>query len=357
MMQDCCLLIAIAAGMVLVIFRTEILPERFTGDEGTIQELAQGLWSSDGDSSYTQVSTIYRTLGMADSPLSAGLFGFIVSCIPYILVSLRYRANGSNAYIIMTMVAGILLSSVYMGSYSKEVFIVPVVIAVILIRTGLSGSLAICALIALYAGNFRSYWFLVLILFAAFSILIPLGLSAWRMVCLGAATTLVGSFVFSLVMGVPSDHFRLAVNVQRAALGDVNTIIPPFVELGTFLDGPINNTLSFIFLQFPLPLLAKASPYYLILFAVFTFLWIRVFKCAGQIPYIPQEEFKRHFNRLMLIILSFAVTQAFFEPDYGSALKHLTPFLPLFFMMQLGALYAHSENLSKKGIKTVEFNR
>lgn len=332
---DVCLMLAITLGLYVVMFRSKLLPARFMGDEQTIQELAQGRWSADGDNSYSQVSAIYRLLGLANEPTSAGFFGFLVACIPYIIVCAKYRSKGSNATVVLVLATGILLSAVYMGTYSKEVFVVPVIILVILARHNVLGLVAICGAMALYAAYFRNYWFLVLIFFLVLSFSMRRISTARHLYIACAGGILVGSILFSFIMGVPSDHFRNSVNIYRAASGDVNTLIPRYIEFGTILDGPINNVLSFIFLQLPFPLLLKFSPYYLVLFVVLAVLWIGLFRGIGTIGILRNPDLEARLTRVVLFILAFVMTQAFFEPDFGSALRHLTPFLPLFVMLHL----------------------
>lgn len=331
-----CLLITIFAGLIVVIFRSSIVPARFMSDERTIQGLAQGLWSSGEDGSFTQVSTIYRVLGMADNEMLAGILGFSLACIPYLMVLAKYRNRGSSLLATAICVIGILLSAVYLGSYSKEAFIVPIIMAFITLRHSKVSTIILCLLITVYAYNFRTYWFLVLLFFVAVTFVVRRVSSAVHLFAVGLVLVLVGSILFGLVVGVPADYFRMSVNTQRSAIGDVNTLIPRFVEFWGPLDGPINNTLSAIFLQFPIPLFLKLAPYYIVLFVILSALWISFYRSAGKIKAVEDDALKASLLRIVIFTMSFTITQAFFEPDYGSALKHLTPFFPLFVMLYLG---------------------
>lgn len=332
MLMDCCLMIATTMGLLVVLFRPSLLPARFMFDERFIQRLAQGV--AEGDSSYTQVSAIYRILGFADAPLAAGIFSYLLACIPYLVVWIKFRHHGSRTAVVFAVV-GILLSAVYMGTYSKEVFVVPVILAVLLITQSLLGTAFICAAIVAYASYFRSYWFLVLIFFIILSLLNRKLPSARRLfgACLGLV--FLGSIIFSAAMGVPADHFRMSVNIYREGTVDASTLIPRFVEIWAPLDGPINNVLSFVFLQSPLPLLVKLTPYYLALFLLLSAGWIAVFRSIPSVEQLVDHHLKAQLTRLVLLCFAFVMTQAFFEPDFGSALRHLTPFIPLFVMLIL----------------------
>lgn len=352
LISDCCLLIAISLGFMIVVFRKSLVPSRFMSDERTIQGLAQGRWSSAADGSYTQVSTLYRLLGLADNEMVAGLLGFSLACIPYLMVMFRYRSSGSDIIATVSSIIGILLSAVYLGSYSKEAFIMPIIVAFLTLRHNKLSTLMLCMLIAAYAYNFRTYWFLVLLFFLTFTIIIKKVSSGIRLLLISLISVFSGSILFGLILGVPADYYRMTVNVQRSAIGDVNTLIPRFVEFWGPLDGPINNTLSLLFLQFPIPLLLKFSPYYIILFVVLSALWICFYRSASHLDEVKTEESRAILLRAVLFIMAFTITQAFFEPDYGSALKHLTPFFPLLVLLQLCTRVDPSGPHGLKGIIT-----
>lgn len=332
---DLCFVAVFLVGFIIVVYRSDILPQRFMGDENVIQELALGTRSAYGDNSYGTVAAIYEHLGLAKQQLVAGLLGYFCACVPYLIVLSKYRQLGANYGAVFTLSAGLLLSAVYMGTYSKEVFVVPVVVALIICRSHRGGLIIICALVAAYAVNFRSYWFLLLLVFVSLLLALKVIRVTWVVVLVSLATVIAGSFVFSAVMGVPADHFRDSVNEHRLASGNVNTLIPRYIETGTKLDGPMNNAISYVTLQFPIPLFIKLSPYYLALAVVMTTLWAGFYSRLSFILGVYRPIKDPQLWRAITFVLAFSVTQAFFEPDYGSALKHLTPFLPIFLMAYL----------------------
>lgn len=346
---DLCFVAVLLLGFIVVAYRTELLPERFMGDEKTIRELALGTRSAYGDNSYGTVAAIYRHLDLADSQFVAGLLGYLAACVPYFVVLSRYRYAGGNYGAVFTLSVGVLLSAVYMGTYSKEVFVVPIVIALLLCRPRVSGGLVICGLVAVYAACFRNYWFLLLVVFVLMMITLKRIKAVGVVLVIAVVAVLTGSFVFSSIMGVPADHFRDTVNEYRLASGNVNTLIPRYLSTGTIADGPLNNTISFVTLQLPIPLLIKLSPYYVALALVLTTLWIGFYSRMPLISRLGDSDHQAVLLRGIAFVLAFSITQAFFEPDYGSALKHLTPFLPIFLMAYLGAR-SKPNNLTERGV-------
>lgn len=329
-LRDIVIVIAVNAGLILVLLRERILPDRFLGDETTIQQLAQQLWETPGDPSYDRVADIYRFLMLADYPLAAGLLGFLVSLVPYAIALHKYRSQITMAPLVL-VATGIILSSVYMGTYSKEMFVVPVIVLVLLLDGRRRNLLVVSGAMCLYAMFFREYWYMSAILFMVISLLPSRFVAAPVSMLVSLASVFLGSILFSIVFSIPADHYRTAVNLYRVSYGDVNSLIQRYVQVPEPMGGAVNNALSFVFLQFPFPLALKFSAYYLALFLFFCLLWVSFYlKTRSSVLQAMSRLDSDYVQRVAALILSFAITQSFFEPDYGSALKHLTPLMPLF---------------------------
>lgn len=332
------MLSSIGLGFLFLLNRTAILPSRFLGDEATIQSLAQQVWESPTDSSYTSVATAYRFIGVAQEPLLAALFGFLVGCIPYFLVLRAARGRFLGRLSAPLLMCGILLTAVYMGTFSKEVFIAPIVSLVVILKPHWSRTLLLVGLICVYAYLFRSYWF-----FLAASVVVLLAskkiFKGWKgTITVAPALVIAGTLLIVIAMGVPGDFYRSSVNIYREASGDVNTLIPRYLILPEPFGAVGNNLLSFVILQFPIPLLLKLSPYYMLISVFIGALWITYYRAVISLAPVAQvdDEYSR-LTRASVILLGFLVTQSFFEPDFGSALKHLTPLVPLLLWIYLQA--------------------
>lgn len=352
LIRDLALVFGLGVGLMILLNRAAFLPARFRGDETTIQELAQQIWETPEDDSYSSVAFIYRILGLADQPLLASLIGFCIGCIPYFLIFRGTSSDSYGKYTAPILIFGVIMTAVYMGTYSKEVFVVPIVILFIVLKAGSGRMLVILTAVCCYAEFVRNYWF-----FLAASILVLLAsqklFRSWTaMFWTSAALVLAGSAFITAIMGVPADYFRTSVNLFREATGDVNSLIPRYVEFPEPVGGILNNLLSFVVLQVPIPLLLKASPYYLLLSFVIGMLWIIFYRSvlSSNIINMSDRDLQTRFIRCVCLLLSFVVTQSFFEPDYGSALKHLTPLIPVLLWV-----YVHSNTRSpiERGLRKV----
>lgn len=349
-LRDIALTLAIGIGLTLILLRDQILPERFLGDETTIQQLAQQLWETPGDPSYDRVADIYRFFALANAPLIAGFLGLSVSILPYFVIIRLYPWRRTFVPLAI-LVGGILLSAVYLGSYSKEVFVIPIVLLVILLPPKKRSVVAIALGMCAYAALFREYWYMSAIVFIILCAIKDRFRSSNILFLLCFLGVLLGSIAFAFVMGVPSDFYRSSVNAYREGFGDANSLITRYVQFPEPIGGAANNALSFVFLQIPFPLALKGSVYYFALFLIFTLLWTTFYYAIQQKRLAGLNSGQRALiYRVSAFILSFIVTQAFFEPDYGSALKHLTPMLSLFLLPWLveNAGLSRSENVDER---------
>lgn len=350
LVRDLFVLVSIGIGLVIVLRREALLPARFLGDERTIQTLAQQTWETQADPSYGTVALLYRVAGLADAPLLASILGFTVGCIPYFIVFRSAPKASARGLATPIVVFGILLTAIYMGTFSKEIFIVPIIAMVLTFRSGPWKFLTLLMAILAYAYFFRSYWF---VLAAAFTVLMMARrFMAPSKIVFAIAPTLVvlGSTLIIFLMSVPGDYYRSSVNAYRESYGDVNSLIPRYVEIGEPLSGIANNVLSYVFLQFPFPLLAKFSPYYIVLAGVISLVWIVFYRALLRSPWHSDggNHAAARYSRVALFLISFLVTQSFFEPDYGSALKHLTPFVPALLWIYVHSCMGHPMNLSNR---------
>lgn len=249
----------------------------------------------------------------------------------------RARTNPPDAIYIAVLALGIVLTAIYMGTYSKEVFTVPIVIALILMRTGKLRNLLIVSSMLLYAANFRTYWYLTV----AELILL---MAVWKfrarprvIYLLAALGVLTMSLAVFYVLGLQPDYFRDVVNVYREVGDDVGTLISAYVNWPEPLGGTVNNLLNYVFLQFPVPLILKFSPYYLFIALVIGGIWAVFYRAMMALNARGEGGRRSSDAQIALFVLAFASTQALFEPDYGSALKHLTPFIPLILWLHASA--------------------
>lgn len=327
---DSLLLVASAAGFLLVVYRDAILPARFFYDGQRIQGIAQGFVDSYGDASYGVVASIYRVVGLANNDLAASLVGYATFVVGIIAVRILCRqATPSLTVIVMTPIA-VFLGAIYLGFYSKDVFVLSVVFLVLLLPVGRKFDVILLATMCLYALNFRQYWWVIAVLYLGLRVVrnVTRDIRVTILACLGALAVVALCFYF--VLGLDADHFRTAANVLRGSNEDAASAIPRFVTLAEPVGGLANVVLTWFALLVPLPLAALGGLYYVTLALVITGIWFAFFRpLAGKEAANEMTTRSDRRERCISLVLAFTTTQALFEPDYGSVLRHLTPLLLL----------------------------
>jgi len=185
----------------------------------------------------------------------------------------------------------------------------------------------------------RNYWFLVAVLYLAFRLLLhsrkPSRIPIFVVVAL-------------LCLALGSDLiFGLNLNSAREVVAQTNslyanTVIQDYIPVTGPLGGAANALCTLVLLVIPLPLFATSEPVYLAFSGLVTVLWLNLFFVAHKGICKNWFTFDIMLSRSMSLLLAMLTIQAIFEPDYGSYIKHLTPFLPLFFF----ALRARWQNKS-----------
>ena len=310
-----------------------VLPPRFSYDSGALQRIAQGDYNPLEDTSYLYVGRLYGYLGMADRPWAAAALGILLAAVALHPALVRGRGVATlPAYALVGLY--VLTSSVYLGQYSKDVWVLPVVLVVLLARPGLVGELGIVAAVAAYASLFREYWFLILVVYLALR-LVTLTATRRRRVLGSVVAVVAGTTLLApAVLGTDIQGIRDGVNLDRVLSSDAATAISsPEYGLGMVGD-IIENVVTLVELALPVPLLLQGSPVYAMYFAGILLVWAMfarsVFMGPGRV--LDGDRASRADIRTLraaLFAVAVLTTQGFFEPDYGSYLRHLTPVLPL----------------------------
>lgn len=315
--------VATLAGAGIVLVRDRIVPAYFEYDAAKIQRIALG--EEVNDSKFAAVADFYRLFGMADRPELAGLFGLglYIATTAAVLLALR-RLDITWLFTVCASV-GIILAGIYLGQYSKDVFVLPIVLLVLLLPKKWIADVAIAVCMLVYAWQMRDYWAIVTVA-ATVTWLTYRWVPRWWLPLVGVLITTVASLGIVYGLGRPADTFRNDVNTWRD-LGDAGSIILPFFDLGEPISGILNNIAMFIFAMFPLPLATRGGAYYLAVAALIATIW--------AIAWLGMLRAKRGVlvRRATALLVGFASTQALFEPDWGSTLRHLTPLLPLILLL------------------------
>ena len=336
---DISYVVGILLGIIVVVLRDNILPARFFYDGERIQGIAQGSAASFGDKSYEVVAGVYRVLGLADNPTLASILGYLLFVAAVSAYTRRGRHQEQSLPHGILLIAVFVLGAIYLGFYSKDVFVVLIALALVWGRGKIRADIQVVVVILLYAAFFRQYWAITAALYVGFRLLnrrvLRLPVLFGASIALAAATAIA---IF-LVLGVDPDFYRSVVNEYRSDSSDAQSLIRPFVTLPQPIGGVINIELTYFALLIPLPLALTGGVYYLFLFAAISCIWVLYFLSVRRLDLTARNGVAHRplIYRCIALLGAFLVTQSLFEPDYGSALRHVTPLLPLVLFIILRA--------------------
>jgi hypothetical protein len=319
------LLVLVAAFVILTMpLIRSALPPKYFYDSVKIQQIAAGIARFEEDRAFTVTGALYRWLGLADSP---SVVAVLTMLLAYGIVALAWRDTRYVSEAQMALASlYLLLSAVYLSSYSKDVFVLLIVAVVLTGPRGLGGELLILGAMLMYAYLVREYWFLITVVYIAARYTYRGRFRSRTVLLFLIVATLVSAVAFAVGQGVDLDHFRGVVNEDRTA--DAETAITLSVAPGV-LGSALSSLLVLATLIVPIPLLLTGNPLHAVFFGMVVTMWTLVGRAvrvrlragvggAGDVRWV----------RTFAMVTSFVLVQSFFEPDYGSYLRHLSPVLP-----------------------------
>lgn len=335
-------LIVLGAGVasLISINRAKLLPDQFESDAKTILKFARN--ETDEGGSFRTIANLYQSFHLVDQPTLAGLFGvFLAACLSALIV---YRVGGirCNVVAISVLLLYLVFSGVFFGTYTKEVIVLMALIVAASLASQWGTDLVLVGVLALVGASFRPYWAIIAAIYLVVRF-VPLKFKRIRFIIPMMILFNIGSsLVIWFVLNKPADFFRSSVNEPRLHTGEANTIIVRFIsDLAEPVGGVVNNLLTMFSLMVPVPLLGKGGLYYIFIVLVFVLIWVAFVLAVRSRP--DREQVLA--SRGVALFVSFAVVQGLFEPDYGSALRHLSPLIPfIFFIWQPVLSKNDSEN-------------
>lgn len=295
--------------LVFYTFGQSYVPRLFKLDSGTIRlSMLGGI-----DGSYGATAHFYSMLGFRyNSPeLSVELFSWIIYIIS--LIFIFYICNGNilnKSKFLLTLIYTITFGFYY-ATFSKDVILLLfiVVISYIFIKKGTYYHIPIILLV--YGYYFRSYWMIVAIMM---SIFIFLKLKKIR-VHLVVILTMLIIYAYEIITGLYITDTRVDVNAGRIA----NTMISNLIPNTSFFSDILNYLYVLISMVVPLQGVGSVN-------GIFYYLWIWLL-----IFLFLKNRKILNVNMSYLIIIYFNI-QACFEPDFGSATRHMMPLILIIFI-------------------------
>lgn len=279
--------------------------------------------------SFESTAATYSFLGIAQTWPGEVFFQSIVLLVIVASELLRSNRADMNAWKLGAIFLLAFFSFVYLTELSKDFFLI--VLIFLLPRKNIVRIFAWFAVVALYALFFRKYWFIVLSISAVLLFVNRREISLWK-TALAISILAVGlAYSFPVFVGTDLDTIRSTVNDSREAVGtrDMNTVITSFLPGSGGALSALNLLLVWISLIFPFPLVLLGTPYYVIIFISIVYIFSNLLFQISRIYRFPSA-WGIEVSLPLSLILGFSLTQAIFEPDYGSYLRHLTVMLPLF---------------------------
>jgi hypothetical protein len=229
---------------------------------------------------------------------------------------------------------------VFLGWYSKDVLVLPIT-AMAVTADRRSRVVGVLGAMLIYAAVFRSYWVAIALVFLVFVLI--LRRTRHRPAVVLTSILLLGILTagwgFEYLTGADVGTLRTSLNADRLGSVDAQTQIPTFVRGGSPSAESLNLLITASFLFFPVPLLSLGGIYYFGIFILLAGLWLLFFRAAlSMIRTATETDQEDSTGRLwpaaiVAYPLAFAAVQVLFEPDYGSALRHLVPLLPCMLMV------------------------
>lgn len=317
----CCLFLAV--------LNQDVLPAKYFFDSGNISSrfsFVHGLTLND---SYNNTALFYELLLLSGSQhftafLTDAIFTtFVIKCF-----SMPEKMDWRAIHNIALCAFSALVGSVYLAQYSKEAIVMLIVFLFFGLSKGRAQQLIWIAIVCFYSTYFRTYWFLVLMLYVYYAIVFKISRNIFMIFLSIIIAFLLLAIAFKAVLGVDLAYYRYAVNDARIYNTNANTLISPLLPTGNVALEWLNAVLQFFLMFFPFPLLT-GNPVYLMFFLVVASIGIRIFGILRSLLNANKLKVPSRESRSLALILAFVTIQSIFEPDYGSYIKHLTPMLPL----------------------------
>lgn len=324
----------------------QFLPERFLLDDYHIKlAITSPMAGEEESQSFRNMAAVYRFFGLGNDPALDALLTIAVFTLTVFAAARWGEIARFGVVGVGVMAICFLCAVVYLAQYSKEVIPLLLVLLLLTMPRNIGAELLFIGGAIGYGALFRQYWFIVAALYIAWRVLLaktrhPL----WILAAVAVLYSLL-EVAFNYILGEGLTSFRGLVNDSRESSAVESLIVDPLVGNG-FSMVP-SAMLVMLGLLLPVQLLFSGNAFHLASGAMIAFLWVSAFtgilrskrgpRAASDPDHHTQMD--RAANRSLratrasALLLAVVVVQAIFEPDFGSYLKHLTPFLPLFLVL------------------------
>lgn len=324
-------MVVAAAGVFITVFGRDFLPPKFTYDSATLRTHLdfRDLWSGLSFDGYVNTARVWS---LVLHVLPEGIVSPLFYCL---LVALAVRLLGvwEVRLVRYHVLAGawIVCTSIFLSDISKEFFALPVAIWFCL--AGTWGSRLLATLLFLfYAAFFRQYWAICYFYFVFVLIALRMHIAHRpRLAVLVLVLAYVVPFVAADALGLePLTEARNMVNADRVDSPDARSAFNNPLENTGFAADLGNAVIAWPYMNVPVALLLDAAAPHYVFFAAFQIcsLWFFVAGCASFLRDAKRFRYRDSIHlRCAAFVIAYSLTQAIFEPDFGSFLRHELVFM------------------------------
>ena len=312
-------------GVLIIVFARAIFPSKFGFDGTILQEYmeSQDLWQGPNFDSYINAA---RAWWLVSHVVPAAYLMPAYYCL-LVALAIRFLGVFDVPLVRYQLFAGawLLCSAMFLWGISKEAIAVPVALFFCLARSPGSRFLATIVFL-LYAAFFRQYWAICYFYYLVVLIAFRMHIANRRLL---AALVLLLGFVLPFMVANAIDfgaltEIRMTTNVGRIDSPDSRSaFVNPFENTGLATD-IANALLAWAYMNFPVALLLDTVPHYF--FFVAFQIWSLWFFMAGFASFLRDARQVQRSDSIHLrcaaFVIAYSLTQALFEPDFGSFLRH-----------------------------------
>lgn len=334
------LLIAVTGALLAALSVRAVLPAQFLLDDAHLRRAMSGGALATDAESFREVAVLYELLQLEHAAPLAALLGLGLYVLALLLALGWERIPQLSALSLLVALALLVPGLAYLAQYSKELLTVVVALVVIIApargRLGIVlGEMAVLAAALAYGAVLRPYWLLVAAAYLAWRVLLPRTSQPLLLLAVPLAGYAVLQPAFRIALGTGLQGQRDWSNAERADTA-VNTVITSIAPGADGALGVLAALAMLGLLLVPVGLLASGDLFHLASGIAISAVWLLVLVpvLRGRLvePVGPRGI---RAVRAASLLLALVLVQALFEPDYGSALKHLTPLLPLVLLVHL----------------------
>jgi hypothetical protein len=320
------IIVGVVVGFAAVIYLNWPGAGRTNPDALKIWRIASGQRPDFTDRSFTPVARIYEAVGLGDAPVAAGIVGFLLGAALITFVLLRHQSARVSWLTAGYALAGYLLTAFHLGQYSKDVFLIPVIL-ILLVNRRIWWELVALASMMVYAYLFRDYWYLVAAGYLVYRIL------TWSQARIRYLVLLGGLGSIAVGMGIHRVYGRDPQDFRTRSIGyyEPSTALPHIVPFPQPVGGLVDIFANYWLLFLPVTLPVTAGAIYIVVTLAVAGLRLYPLACMRSSRRWPERSTLDGVvvRRTLSLLLSYTVVQAAFEPDYGSVLRHVTPLIAL----------------------------